>query len=116
MNSPQKIRQLFFKIVFNVVSNCLLLLRQARLLPAGIMSIISNVPIEKVNDWASKNNIIYIDSINVTSFEKNNAERLTIAVRAKVPLAATDNCEVVVFRPKDGGNEHFCLLSSFRYH
>ena len=94
----------------NVVSICLLLLRQARLLPAGLMSIISNVPIEKVSNWASKNNIIYIDSINVTSFEKNNAERLSIAVRAKVPLAETDNCEVVIFRPKDGGDEHFCLL------
>ena len=94
----------------NVVSICLLLLRQARLLPAGLMSIISNVPIEKVSDWASKNNMIYIDSFNVTSFEKNNAERLSIAVRAKVPLAETDNCEVVIFRPKDGGNEHFCLL------
>ena len=94
----------------DVVSICLLLLRQARLLPAGLMSIISNVPIEKVSDWASKNNIIYIDSINVISFEKNNAERLSIAVRAKVPLAETDNCEVVIFRPKDGGDEHFCLL------
>ena len=94
----------------NVVSICLLLLRQARLLPAGLISIISNVPIEKVSDWASNNNIVYIDSINVTSFEKNNAERLSIAVRAKVPLAETDNCEVVIFRPKDGGNEHFCLL------
>ena len=94
----------------NIVSVCLLLLRQARLLPAGLISIISNVPIEKLNDWASKNNIIYIESINIRSFEKNNAQRLSIAVRAKVPIAETNNCEVVIFRPKDGGDEHFCLL------
>ena len=109
-HSQPNLNGVVFEKSNNVVSSCLLLLRQARLLPAGIMSIISNVPIEKVNDWASKNNIIYIDSINVTSFEKINAERLSIAVRAKVPLAETDNCEVVIFRPKDGGNEHFCLL------
>jgi GTP cyclohydrolase II len=109
-HSQPNLNGVVFEKSNNVVSSCLLLLRQARLLPAGIMSIISNVPIEKVNDWASKNNIIYIDSINVTSFEKNNAERLSIAVRAQVPLAATKNCEVVIFRPKDGGNEHFCLL------
>ena len=97
-NHPQpSLNGVVFETSNNVVSICLLLLRQARLLPAGLMSIISNVPIEKVSDWASKNNIIYIDSINVTSFEKNNAERLSIAVRAKVPLAETDNCEVVIF-------------------
>ena len=45
-----------------------------------------------------------------SALEKNNAERLSIAVRAKVPLAETDNCEVVIFRPTDGGDEHFCLL------
>ncbi len=94
----------------NIVSTCLLLLRQARLLPAGIISIISNIPIERMSNWASKNDIIFIDSSNVTFFEKNNAERLSIAVRAKVPLAETNNCEIVIFRPKDGGDEHFCLL------
>ena len=46
----------------HIVSICLLLLRQSRLLPAGIMSIISNVTIEKISEWASKNNFIYIDS------------------------------------------------------
>ena len=105
-----KLNGVVFEKNSNIVSICLLLLRQARLLPAGIMSIISNVAIEKVSDWSSRNNIIYIDSINITSFEKNNAERLSIAVRAKVPLAETDNCEVVIFRPTDGGDEHFCLL------
>ena len=99
-----------FESSSHIVSICLLLLRQSRLLPAGIMSIISNVAIEKISEWASKNNFIYIDSNYISSFEKNNAERLSIAVRAKVPLAETDNCEVVIFRPKDGGNEHFCLL------
>ena len=94
----------------NVTSISLLILRQARLLPAGLMSIISNISLEKVNEWASKNNIVYVQGNDVKSFEKNNAERLTIAVRAKVPIAETDKCEVVIFRPRDGGNEHFCLL------
>ena len=93
-----------------IISACLLLLRQARLLPAGIMSIIFNVSIEDINAWANKNNLIYVEDINIQSFEKNNAKRLSIAVRAKVPLAETDECEVVIFRPLDGGNEHFCLL------
>ena len=94
----------------SIVSKCLLILRQARLLPAGLISIISNVPIEKINDWSSKNNFVSVDGSNIKSFDQNNAERLTMSVRAKVPLAETDKCEMVIFRPKDGGHEHFCLL------
>ena len=32
-----------------------------------------------------------------------------MAVRAKVPIAETENCEVFIFRPQDGGDEHFFL-------
>ena len=35
-----------------IVSSCILLLRQSRLLPAGLMTIISKVSIEKINKWA----------------------------------------------------------------
>jgi len=94
----------------NITSICLLILRQARLLPAGLMSIISNIPIEKMNEWSSKNNIVYLEGNNIKSFEKNSAKSLTMSVRAKIPLAETEKCEIVIFRPKDGGNEHFCLL------
>lgn len=94
----------------NITSICLLLLRQARLLPAGLISIVSNVEIENLSEWANKKNIIYIEDEDIKSFEKINAESLSIAVRTKVPLEATEKCEIVVFRPKDGGNEHFCLL------
>ena len=33
-----------------------------------------------------------------------------MSVKAKVPISYTDNCEIVIFRPKDGGDEHFCLI------
>ena len=111
LNHPQPLLNgVIFEKNSNITSLCLLLLRQARLIPAGIVSILSNIPIEKARKWASKNNFVYIEDNNIKSFEKNNSNRLSIAVRAKVPLAETDKCEVVVFRPKDGGNEHFCLL------
>ena len=105
-----KLNGVIFEGVNSITSICILLLRQARLLPAGIMSIISNINIEKTHEWAANRNFIYIDDNHVKSFETNNSANLTIAVRAKVPLEATNNSEIVVFRPKDGGNEHFCLL------
>jgi GTP cyclohydrolase II len=105
-----KLNGVIFENLNSITSICILLLRQARLLPAGIMSIISNINIEKTCEWATNRNYIYLEGSHVNSFEPHNSKNLTIAVRAKVPLEATSNSEIVVFRPKDGGNEHFCLL------
>ena len=35
-----------------IVSSCLLILRQARLLPAGLMALISNVTLDDINHWS----------------------------------------------------------------
>ena len=94
----------------SIIFYCLLILRQSRLLPAGLMSIISNVASENINQWAFKNNFIHVDVNDIKSYEQKSAESLVMAVRAKVPIAETDNCEVIIFRPQDGGDEHFCLV------
>lgn len=93
-----------------IVFSCLLLLRQSRLLPAGLMSIISNVPLEKINKWAFDKNLIHVDTHDIKSYEKVSAKSLIMSVKAKVPIMQTENCEIVIFKPKDGGNEHFCLI------
>ena len=94
----------------SVVSSCLLVLRQARLLPAGLMSIISAVTIENVNAWAFKNNFLHVEANDIKSYEKSSADGLIMSVKAKVPIAYTDDCEIIIFRPKDGGDEHFCMV------
>ena len=94
----------------SIIYYCLLILRQSRLLPAGLMSIISNVAPEKINQWTFKNNFIHVDVNDIKSYEQRSAESLVMAVRAKVPIAETENCEVIIFRPQDGGDEHFCLV------
>jgi len=91
-------------------SSSLLILRQARLLPAGIISLVSHIPIENVRDWCFKNNLIHVDLEDIAIYEKVSSDSLVMEVRANVPLAYTDNCEIVMFRPRDGGNEHFCLI------
>jgi len=93
-----------------IVSSCLLILRQARLLPAGLMSIISNVSLDDINHWSFKNDLINIDANDIQFYETSNSNKLTMSVKAKVPISYTDNCEIVIFRPKDGGDEHFCLI------
>ena len=93
-----------------IISSCILLLRQSRLLPAGLMTIISNVSVEQINKWAFNKNLINVDISDIRSYEKIKANNLNIAVKAKVPISYTENCEIIIFRPKDGGNEHFCLV------
>ena len=94
----------------SIVFYCLLILRQSRLLPAGLMSIISNVAPENINQWAFNNNLIHINISDIKYYEQNTAESLVMSVKAKVPIAETENCEIIIFRPKDGGDEHFCLV------
>jgi GTP cyclohydrolase II len=93
-----------------IVSSSLLILRQARLLPAALMSLISNVPIETISDWSFKNNLLHIHLEDIMAYEIVSASSLVMEVKANVPLLHTDNCEIMVFRPRDGGNEHFCLV------
>ena len=63
-----KLNGVIFEKENKIISTCLLLLRQARLLPAGVMSIIFNVSIEHINEWANKNNMIYIEDIHIIFF------------------------------------------------
>ena len=94
----------------SIISSCLLILRQARLLPAGLMSIISNIKIENISQWAFKNDFLHVETNDIKSYETCSADSLVMSVKAKVPIVYTDDCEIIIFRPKDGGNEHFCLL------
>ena len=93
-----------------IVSSCILLLRQSRLLPAGLMVLISNVSIEHINKWAFTNNFVNVNVEEIKSYEKLKAKNLKMEVKTKVPISYTENCEIIIFRPKDGGNEHFCLV------
>ena len=94
----------------SLVSSSLLILRQARLLPAGLISIIGNISIENIPEWSFKNNLINICLEDIMAYEEVSAASLIMEVRANVPLAHTDNCEIIIFRPRDGGDEHFCLV------
>jgi GTP cyclohydrolase II len=93
-----------------IVSSCILLLRQSRLLPAGLMTIISNVSVEQINKWAFDKNLIHVNTSDIKSYEQVSASNLIMSVKARVPIVHTENCEIIIFRPRDGGNEHFCLV------
>lgn len=96
--------------VTSITYSCLLLLRQSRLLPAGLMSIIYNLNLDKVNQWAFQNNFLCVSDDDIKNYEISTSNNLQMSVKANVPIASNENCEIVIFQPKDGGNEHFCLI------
>jgi len=54
--------------------------------------------------------ILAIDVMDVLSFENNAASTLQLVARARLPLEGIESCELVSFRPADGGTEHHAIL------
>ena len=74
----------------SIVYYCLLILRQSRLLPAGLMSLISNVEPESINQWAFKNNLIHINIADIKYYEQNKMTNSYLAWFENVLKSAKD--------------------------
>ncbi|MEE8438359.1 MAG: GTP cyclohydrolase II [Micropepsaceae bacterium] len=54
--------------------------------------------------------VVAIDARDVLSFENDAARTLQLVARARMPLEGAEACELVSFRPADGGTEHHAIL------
>ena len=85
----------------------LMLMLQARLLPAAITSHISRDNEREIHASAD---VLIVEEAAVREFKFNQAMSLHEVARAKLPLADAEQTEIALFRPEDGGLEHFALL------
>ena len=93
-----------------LINTCLTLLKKSKLIPTGIMTLISNVDVSKIVDWSNANNLLYL-SINIIEPKANiKSNDFEIVTKAHLPIQQTDDCDIVVFRSNNGQNEYFCLL------
>jgi len=51
-----------------------------------------------------------VSSADVIAYEAETARSLELVVRAQVPLEGAETAELVAFRPKNGGQEHYAVL------
>ena len=93
-----------------LIDYCLELLKKSKLLPTGIMTLISRVDFDKIKPWAEQNKLICIDTNDIQSYGFDNISSLEIIAKAHLPIKQTDECDFLAFRPKIGTNEYFCLL------
>jgi GTP cyclohydrolase II len=70
------------------------------LLPATIVRSIAEVPL----------GIVEISVAEVYAFETQSVETLALVTRARVPLEGAENTELVAFRSRDGGPEHYAIV------
>jgi GTP cyclohydrolase II len=90
----------------------LMLMRSARLMPAALASPISDNDTKILARWASDSGYTLVQENSIKSFEEASASLLREAARAKLPIKAAPDSEIVIFQPKDGGTEHFVLIIS----
>lgn len=88
----------------------LMLMRAARLMPAAIASHVNTGDHRVLMRWAAERGVLVVDEGAIRAFEADQANLLREAARASLPLAEAERAEIVLFRPDDGGLEHFALL------
>ena len=94
----------------SLTAMALVLMRLARLLPAAIAC---HVPVDDdlaCKRWAAERGFLVLDTSAIEAFEEDQADNLREVARANLPLDDAENTEIVMFRPADGGMEHFALL------
>ena len=88
----------------------LMLMRAARLMPAALSSHLSIRDERALLRWAEDQGILVVEEESIRSFEAEAARSLREAARARLPLSEAEKAEIAIFRPEDGGTEHFALI------
>lgn len=86
------------------------LAKLSRLLPAVVLGPLSRDPGNKRRDWARDQNLVYVDAVDVLSYEQTASRNLQQVAQANVPLEGAENARILAWRPSDGGKEHLAIV------
>lgn len=96
----------------SVADSILILMRVARLLPAAISTRLPQTDHASLRLWADEHGILIIQDNDIRRFETISASLLKEVARARLPLADAEDAQIAIFRPGDGGTEHFAIIIS----
>ena len=94
----------------SMAETILILMRVARLLPAAITTHIFMPDHAALRVWADEYGVLIVQDKDIRAFEAISASLLKEVARAHLPLADAEDSQIVIFRPGDGGTEHFALI------
>jgi len=92
------------------------LAKVARLLPAALVTPITDPDADDLDAWATRRGLLVVDAGDVFQYEQTQARTLKAVSEAKVPLLDAQNDEgeqntrIIAFRPYDGGLEHLAIV------
>jgi len=86
------------------------LAKLARLLPAALVSAISDPDADDLDAWTVRNGLLIVDAGDVFQYEHTAARTLKAVSEAQVPLLDAEDTRIVAFRPVDGGLEHLAIV------
>ena len=86
------------------------LLRVARLLPAALVANMPTRDTAILERCRTENGIMGVMARDIDRYVEAAAQSLGVVARAKLPLRLAGEAEIVMFRGKMGGQEHFAVL------
>lgn len=86
------------------------LLRAAKLLPSALLSRLIDSSSAAISRLAENHLLVVVDSFEIGEIIRPRQPQLIISSRAKLPLAAAENSEIVMFREEGGTEEHFAVI------
>ena len=86
------------------------LLRNAKLIPAGLFVRLPLRDVAAQDRFARQHNMMIVESRDIDQYSHEAASLVKIAARARVPLAVSEDAEIIMFRAEIGGDEHCAVL------
>ena len=82
----------------------------AEMLPAAITVPMGPSSLDRLSGVVANNNLLRVDAEAIAKYPTHSADTLKPVSRARLPLAAAENAEIIGFRPADGGPDHFVIV------
>ncbi len=86
------------------------LAKVARLLPAAMVTQITDPDADDLDAWAIRRGMLIVDAGDVFQYEHTQARTLKAVSAANVPLLNAHDTRIIAFRPYDGGLEHIAIV------
>lgn len=96
--------------VYGCDSGAVGLAKIARLLPAALVSPITDPTADDIAAWSARHDVLCVDAGDVFQYEHTAARSLSRVSEATVPLEGAEDTRIIAFRPQDGGLEHLAIV------
>ena len=82
----------------------------AEMLPAALTTTLGPGSLDRLSGFVANNNLLRVDAEAIAKYPAHTADTLKPVSKARLPLGAAENAQIIGFRPADGGADHFAIV------